>query len=177
MKHPAISSKGSLLPPCLRRAHFSDLTALGINNPGPMGDVSYKELQCSDCSLWELWLTPSSAPGLILAPLSGGGNENMIRDPVGRAQGPPVLTGGLRQHLAAPASLEIHSQRGSIELGLPDWPGYSVPALRKPAIWRWELGKRDYFEVDYWPSKEFLSFLHGMWNSGMSKAVGRPCFH
>lgn len=96
----------------------------------------------------------------------------MIKDPVGRAWGPPVLIGGLRQQLPAPAALEIHSK------GLPqNWgfrPGWvtGVPHFTKPAIWKWELGKRIEFAFDYWPSKEFLFFLLWMWNSRTS-----PCFH
>lgn len=55
----------------------------------------------------------------------------MIRDPVGRAWGPPVLIGGLRQQLPAPAALEIHSKDAPTELGLPAWLGYWCAPLYK----------------------------------------------
>lgn len=37
---------------------------------------------------------PPQPPGLFLPHASGGGYQNMIKDPVGRAWGLPVLTGG-----------------------------------------------------------------------------------
>lgn len=68
----------------------------------------------------------------------------MIRDPVGRAWGPPVLIGGLRQQLPAPAALEIHSK------GLPqNWgfqPGWvtGVPHFTKTHCLKMRISQKDW---------------------------------
>lgn len=67
----------------------------------------------------------------------------MIKDPVGRAWGPPVLIRGLRQHLTAPAALEIHSK------GLPQNWGFQsgrvtgVPHFTKTCYLEMRIRQKD----------------------------------
>lgn len=143
MKHHAISRKGACCQPVLGELIFQPYSSRH-KQLRLKGGVSTRSSLAVIAPLWELWLTHSSASGLILAPRFWRRNWEHDQGSRGKSLGPSSSHWGPQAATHSSSCFRNLQPGAPVELGPPTWRVTGMPLFKKICHLEMRIGQKNW---------------------------------